>query len=211
MLNPKNKTSPFFSSSGVKPETEDKSGTPTVSKPESKTQQNNENKTDELKEKTGESKNPESKTQQSIQDKTTQLQEETAATRKKTQAIYEDLKSRGFNFDSGVAPFSEKEVKSTKINLNEINANAVRGMSESDALKYASQSIGAMESKMAEISNVSANAMNMGGQQNAPTTNTSNNNTVSNNTQNITQITMDYMRNIKTDSEKTPHWRSMMG
>ena len=186
MLTPQNKTSPYFSSSGIKPETEDKSGSPVVSKPESKTQQ-------------------------SIQDKTAKLQEETTKLRAETQTIHEDLKKRGFNVDSQIMPFSQKEVQSTKVDLSQISAKKVYGMSESEASKYASQSIGAMESKMAEISNSSAAAMNIGNQQNAPTTNNSNSNTVSNNTQNVTQITMDYIRNIKTDSEKTPHWRSMMG
>jgi len=91
-----------------------------------------------------------------------------------------------------------------------INPNAVYGMNEADAIKYAQRSVSDMEQKMAQIANLSGAASVMGkesGGNQVANTNTN----VSNHTNNVTQVTSDYLRNIRSDYQRSPQWRADIG
>lgn len=222
MLTPnQNNKSSFFSKSETSPVSSSKNAeTPTLtSQPTSVTTQTSQQTTANDLQNKNENKlqQTETKTQKTEEDRIREIQERTAQLREQTKAIHEDLKNRGFQYSNPPEDKSQStpELKfknllnSAKTDLRSLDPNKLSGMSESEASQYASQSISDMEQKMVEISNMS-NTGNSA-QTGAQTTQNTTSNTVSNNSQNITQITMDYLRNIRMESEKTPHWRSMLG
>ena len=102
-------------------------------------------------------------------------------------------------------------VAQAKQTLSTINPSAIRNMGDQQAIQYAKSSISDMEQKMAQISSLSAGTSSKPNRK--PTeNNVANTNTnLTHYTNNVTQMTTDYMRNIKASYEKTPQWRVDMG
>jgi hypothetical protein len=93
-----------------------------------------------------------------------------------------------------------------------INAGKIQGMNQADAIKYAQRSISDLEQKMAQVASLSAvRSTSNTSSQNQQAPMSANNTQVSNNVSNVTNITSDYLRNMRSDYEKTPQWRSDLG
>ena len=102
-------------------------------------------------------------------------------------------------------------VRDAKIAAGSLSANKIYNMNEADAIKYTKSSIADLEQKMAKIASLSS----FGGlqtQQTSPQQPISSNNTqVQNSVSNVTNITSDYLRNIRGEYQKMPQWRSDTG
>jgi len=103
-------------------------------------------------------------------------------------------------------------VGQAKAAIANLNPNAIKGMNQADAIKYTKNSIADLETKMAQVANLSSMADSSKVQNNpnqapivAPNTQ------VSNNVSNVTNITSDYLRNITASYRTTPQWRDLQG
>lgn len=103
-------------------------------------------------------------------------------------------------------------IRRAKAAANSIDPGKIKGMSESNAIKYAQSSMQDLEQKMAAVANLSsfASSNNKPATPNQPNNISSSNNST-NNTTNVTNITTDYLRGIRSHYESTPQWRSNIG
>lgn len=102
-------------------------------------------------------------------------------------------------------------IREAKSAIGSLNPNAVYGMSEADAIKYTKTSIADLEQKMAKIA--SLNSFATGQPQQAPPQQriAANNTQVQNSVSHVTNITSDYLRNIRSEYQKMPQWRTEAG
>jgi hypothetical protein len=103
-------------------------------------------------------------------------------------------------------------VGQAKAAIANLNPNAIKGMNQADAIKYTKNSIADLETKMAQVANLSSMADNPKVQNNpnqAPIV--SPNTQVSNSVSNVTNITSDFLRSITTSYRTTPQWRDQQG
>lgn len=75
---------------------------------------------------------------------------------------------------------------------------------------YARASISDMEQKMAQLSSMSLGNIGSGGGKTEQTTNSTTSN-LNSYTTNVSQTTSDHLRNLRSDYEKIPQWRTDMG
>jgi len=108
-------------------------------------------------------------------------------------------------------PSLSELIRNARSTINSISIGSIYSMKGSDAIEYAKRSIGDMEQKMAQIASLSAlaNVMDSGGTQNKQNTNISN--SASNNVQNITQVSSDYLGSLRMGYETYPSWRTSLG
>lgn len=108
-------------------------------------------------------------------------------------------------------PSFSQAIKEAKTEISNINSNAVYNMSEADAIKYTKNSIADLEQKMAKVASLISFG-NTPPQQTQPQQPIAASNTqVQNTVSNVTNITSDYLRNIRGEYQKIPQWRSETG
>jgi len=101
-------------------------------------------------------------------------------------------------------------INQTKSAVQSLNPNSLYGMSEADAIKYTKSSIADLEQKMANLANLSS--FGAATRQQTPGSQISANNTnVQNSVSHVTNVTADYLRNIRGEYQKMPQWRTETG
>lgn len=102
-------------------------------------------------------------------------------------------------------------IREAKSAVGALNPKAVYNMSEADAIKYTKTSIADLEQKMAKVA--SLNSFGIGQAQQAPPQQpiAASNTQVQNSVSHVTNITSDYLRNIRSEYQKMPQWRTEAG
>lgn len=108
-------------------------------------------------------------------------------------------------------PSFSQAIRETKAAISNINPNSVYNMSEADAIKYTKTSIADLEQKMAKVASLISFGNNPSQQTPSQQPIAASNTQVQNSVSHVTNVTSDYLRNIRSEYQKMPMWRTETG